>query len=88
MDRDPITITSEREKWRFECPAGNQVGDGHDNWRLWNGVFCCETCRRHRNAGEDVQNVYEHLRDKSTGELVSREHLQFDFDAGQPATGD
>lgn len=81
MDPDTITIDSKVKKWRFECPRGEEAGDGHNDWYLWDGVFCCETCRRHRNAGEEIDSVYEHLRDKKTGELVSRERIRVTPDA-------
>lgn len=81
-----ITIDSKPKKWRFECPRGDEPGEGHDNWYLWDGVFCCETCKSHRNSGEDVQSVYECLRDKKTGELVPRERLEITADARDSAT--
>lgn len=77
-----IVITSKREKWRLECP------EGHKDWRVWNGVFCCQTCKRLRDAGEVQESVYEHLRDGKTDELVTRDQLEFNLDVGQPVGAD
>lgn len=85
---DTIIIASKAEKWRLECPHGETIGEGHKDWRVWNGVFCCQTCKRLRDAGEDQENVYEHLRDTKTGELVTRDQLEFTINVGQPQGAD
>lgn len=77
-----IVISSEREKWRLECP------EEHKNIRAWDGVFACTSCRRNRNAGEDTETVYEEVRDTKTGRMVSRADVRFQIDAGQPARSD
>lgn len=63
-------IKTRAGKWRFTCP------EGHTDWRLWNGVFCCETCRRQLDAGEKRDGVYEFLRDQKTGQTVRRDDLE------------
>lgn len=87
--REPtIVITSKHEKWRLECP------EGHKDWRVWNGVFCCQTCKRHRDASEAQESVYDHLQDTKTGEAVTRDRLtypdrpRFRIDIGQPVGAD
>lgn len=77
-----IVISSEREKWRLECP------DGHKNIRVWDGVFSCTTCKRNRDGGEDTATVYETIRDTKTGRMVTREDITFQIDAGQPVKSD
>lgn len=75
-------IRSRAEKWRFECPAG------HNDWRVWNGVFACNTCQKHRAAGEDVDPVFEELRDRKTGERVSRDQVRMPLREGARIVGD
>lgn len=68
-----IEITSAMEKWRFTCP------EGHHDWRVWDGVFSCETCKSHRDGGRDINSVHEELIDTVTGERVTRSEIEFDM---------
>ena len=72
------TITSQVEKWRFKCPNWRH----HNDWRIWNSIFCCQTCQQLRDAGEpDVDPVFECLWDAKEEELVPRERIRIDFGA-------
>lgn len=64
-----FVIESKAQKWRFTCP------EGHRDWRIWDGVFSCRTCKGHLDAGEDSASVYDHLIDQKTGQTVTREEL-------------
>lgn len=69
----PHRITRQREKWRYECLISDTVGESHTNWFPINGHFRCRSCADLRATGhEGVEPEYHQLRDKSTGELVSR----------------
>lgn len=72
---EQIVITTTVEKWRFKCPHFR-----HDDWRLWNGVFQCVTCRKLRDAGElDVDPVFDELWDDKEKQLVERERLRIEL---------
>lgn len=67
-----VTIETAVDKWRFTCP------EGHHDWRVWNSVFCCETCKQRRDSGDDeFTSVYSKLIDQKTGEEVTRDELNF-----------
>ncbi|WP_158855607.1 hypothetical protein [Halorhabdus sp. CUG00001] len=65
-----FVIEDKVDKWRFTCP------EGHNDWRVWDGVFSCRTCKRNLDAGADAQSVHDHLIDQKTGEKVTRDDLQ------------
>ncbi|MDZ7701792.1 MAG: hypothetical protein U5J98_06835 [Halobacteriales archaeon] len=68
-------IDSRVKKWRFKCPNKPH----HDDWRLWDGVFCCQTCKQLRDSGRrDVQSVFDHLWDAKEGQLVPRERIRIE----------
>lgn len=69
-------ITSRVEKWRFKCPNKPY----HDDWRVWNSVFCCLTCQQLRDAGEkDVDPVFERLWDAKEKVYVPRERIRIEI---------
>lgn len=76
-DRDEIfVITNRVEKWRFKCPNAPYH---HDDWRIWNGVFCCESCRKLRDNGErSVEPVFDSLWDAKECQLVGRDRIQLE----------
>lgn len=66
-------IESRVQKWRFKCPNWPH----HHDWRLWNGVFSCETCRKLRASGKrDVESVFSELWDGKVGQYVPRERIE------------
>lgn len=66
-------ISSQVEKWRFKCANPPH----HDDWRLWNGIFCCETCKRLRDNGEThLEATFAELWDSKEEQLVPREQIR------------
>lgn len=76
------TITRQREKWRFECLVTDELGDGHTNWFPINGHFRCRGCSDLRANGVAVEPEYDQLRDKVTGDLVSRGEIVLEIQRG------
>lgn len=76
MSDDTFTVTSQTEKWRFECRYGEEPGDGHTTWFPINGHFRCRACADLRRTNTAITPEYDRLRDKTTGELVSREQIK------------
>ena len=75
MQKQKFTIASQAEKWRFECRHGEEPGEGHTTWFPINGHFRCRACADLRRTRPEITPEYDYLRDKITGELVSREQV-------------
>lgn len=72
--RATIVIRDQADKHRFRCPTPF----GHADWRVWNGKFGCEGCRRLRESGVPVETTYDELVDEREGRRVTRDELQIE----------
>jgi len=73
-DREYV-IRSQGEKWQFVCPRSADREEQHHDWRVWDGVFSCRTCKQNRHSDPGEESVYEYLVDKVSGERVYRDQL-------------
>jgi hypothetical protein len=66
-----IKLDDETDRWRWTCPQG------HRNWEPTNNHFWCQTCAQSAaDHGEDVDPVFNELRDESDGETYGRDQLK------------
>lgn len=61
-----VRIEDETDRWRFTCPRG------HRDWEPTNHHFWCAACAR----VEDVDGVFQELRDARDGGLLGRDEVR------------
>lgn len=74
--QETVTIRTARDKHRFRCPTPYR----HADWRVWDGKFSCQSCRRLRDNGVDVETTYDRLWDVREARYVTRADLEIAHD--------
>jgi len=65
-------IDSQEDSWRLRCPNGHKVAPTNEHWY----------CRRCANYwSDDVDPEYEFAIDEKTGQELTRDDVELDFDA-------
>lgn len=65
-----LVVQTEADSYRLTCPNGHQVAPTNDHWY-------CHQCAR---WGEDVEPELEECIDAMTGQRLSRDDVDLDFD--------
>lgn len=73
-----VTINTEdkTDRWQWVCPQG------HRTWEPTNFHFWCAGCARAWDHNEDLDPEFQELRNKKTGETVTREEIVLVTPAG------
>lgn len=71
MSRARLRIETQADSYRLRCPRGHQVAPTNEHWY-------CHQCAR---WGDDVEPELEYAIDAKTGERLSREDVDLNFDA-------
>jgi len=71
MPMPKLTIDTEDENWRLECP------NGHRSIAPTNNHFWCRSCANH---WQDIDPEYETAVDAKTGRELRREDVELAFD--------
>nr|WP_226043550.1 hypothetical protein [Natrinema sp. DC36] len=66
--RTEVQLERKTDRWRYTCPQG------HRSWEPTNFHFWCQQCSRH--LSDDVDPEFDELRDRRTGDLISREDIE------------
>lgn len=65
--RTKVRLEGRMDRWRYTCPWG------HRSWEPTNCHFWCQQCAR--TLSDDVEPEFYELRDRKTGDLISREEI-------------
>ncbi|WP_245838505.1 hypothetical protein [Natronoarchaeum philippinense] len=71
-----INTDDDADRWKWVCPQG------HRTWEPTNYHFWCAECAKNWSHNEDLDPEFDELRNKKTGETVTRDEIVLMTPAG------